>query len=98
MFHHGYEMGYGSGYGIAPVFGWILGVLFLAVLVLAVVYLVRELGDGRRRAAGGPRPHPEAPPAGPAGGDDPALRILRERYARGEIDRDEFEQRKRDLS
>jgi putative membrane protein len=29
---------------------------------------------------------------------DPAMRILRERYARGEISPEEFEQRKRDLA
>lgn len=32
------------------------------------------------------------------GRSDSALEILRQRYARGEIDRDEFEARKRDLT
>jgi putative membrane protein len=35
---------------------------------------------------------------GPAGGGDGAIQILRERYARGEISREEFESRKRDLA
>ena len=35
---------------------------------------------------------------GRAPGRDTALQILRERYARGEINRDEFEARKRDLA
>ncbi|OLC32261.1 MAG: hypothetical protein AUH81_16530 [Candidatus Rokubacteria bacterium 13_1_40CM_4_69_5] len=33
----------------------------------------------------------------PAALDDPALEILRQRYARGEITREEFEARRRDL-
>lgn len=32
------------------------------------------------------------------GGRDEALEILRKRYAQGEIDKDEYEQRRRDLS
>jgi len=65
--------------------GWLLGplmmLLFLAAAVAIVVLVLRWLGVG-----------------GPVGGqDDSALRILEERFARGEIDEEEFRQRKRAL-
>lgn len=84
-------MGYGYGMGG---FGWIGSLLFIALLVLGIVYLVRavEPGRGNDRRHDRPREDRELPR------QDDALRILRERYARGEIDRDEFEQRKKDLS
>lgn len=74
-------MGYGWGMG----WGWIGMILFWILLILAIVWLVRalDLGSG----AGGHRD---------ANRDD-ALEVLRERYARGEIDREEFQDRKRDL-
>ncbi len=69
--------------------GWILGPLMMVVLVAGavalVVVLVRWLGGSARE--------PSAPP--PAGKS--ALEILEERYARGEIDREEFEERRRVL-
>lgn len=88
MWHYGYGMA-GSGW-----FGWLPAVLLILLIAIAVVFLVRMLdGRGERRppAEGTARPPLER------GADDPAQRILRERYARGEIDREEFQQRQHDL-
>lgn len=87
---YGYEwmphagMGYGMGYG----FGWIFAILFWALLIVAIVALVKWLFT----SSGGGR-------AGNAHGSSQrnALAILEERYARGEIDREDFLARKQDL-
>jgi putative membrane protein len=66
--------------------GWFFGPLmmlvFVAVLLGAVVLIVRWLGVG----AGGQAPAGKVP-----------LDILKERFARGEIDKAEFEDRRRVL-
>jgi len=71
-------------------FGMILGpifmILLLAVLIAAIVLIVRWVGGPSAGAA----LHPVPP-------ERTALDILNERYARGEIDRDEYMQRKADL-
>lgn len=75
-------MGWIDGYGwMGP--GWIVMIIFWALVVAAAIALVRwfgmrdrESGDARRRTP---------------------LEILQERYARGEIERDEYEQKRRDL-
>lgn len=61
----------------------LLWVLFLALVVAGIVVLVRALAG---RSGGSD-----------SGGTSSALRILEERYARGEIDLDEFEERRRTL-
>jgi putative membrane protein len=68
-------------------FGPLFMILLLAVLVAAVVLLVRWLGGPWR---GTPPPHDSQPGPTP-------LDILRERFARGEIDKEEFEERRRVL-
>ncbi len=91
-------MGYG-GWGMGG-FGVIGMILFWIVLVLAIVWLVRNLdiGSAFTRRNDDPRLDERRPDVGNGGaGEDRALSILRERYARGEIDTDEFDQRKRDL-
>ena len=84
--HYGPGMMWDGGWA-----GWLMGpvmmVLVFAVLVVLVVMLVRGLtGQG---GSARDRPGPSAPTA---------MDILRERFARGEIDREEFEDRKRILN
>jgi putative membrane protein len=64
-------------------YGPLMMVAFVAAVVAVIVLLVRWLGD--HRSAG----------HAPTGND--ALDILKERFARGEIDKEEYEERKRIL-
>lgn len=80
-----------GGYGHMWDGGWLgmgvgmFGMLLFWVLIIAgIVVLVKWLAGSQGAAA--------APPA------KTALDIVKERYARGEIDKEEFEQKKRDLS
>ena len=69
------------------VFGWLVFALFLALMVVAIVALLRSwrgLGALRPFAAG---------PQRPSHGVDPALNELRVRYARGDIDWNEYAHR-----
>jgi putative membrane protein len=73
--------GYG-GYG-AP-WGWIgpiLMVLFWIAVAIGIAFLVRYLVRSGRRPAE----------------EDSALEILRRRYAKGEISKEEFEEKRKDL-
>jgi putative membrane protein len=78
-------MGWGGG-GYGMIFGPLFMILVLAAVIAVVVLLVRWLGGQSQGAA----PN-QAPP-----GRTP-LDILKERFARGEIDKEEFEQRRRVL-
>ena len=80
---HPYMWSWG-GWGM--IFGPIMMILFIAVIVAVVVLLVRWLGVGAHGSAA-------SPPTGKV-----PLDILKERFARGEIDKDEFAERKRLLS
>jgi putative membrane protein len=78
-------MGHGFGWGIG-----MLGVaLFWLLFAAALVWIVRVVWDRRavREGPGAPGARPESP-----------LEILQRRYARGEIDRAEFEEKRKDLS
>jgi hypothetical protein len=71
--------------------------LAVALLVVAVVWVVRRL------SAGGTAPAVAAVPAAPAATAgaalaDPAVEVLRMRYARGEVDREQFRRTLEDLA
>jgi len=67
-------------------FGGVFMILFWILVILAIAALVRWLAAPHSGSSGGPR-----------GGGRRALEVLEERYARGEIDREEFLQKKADL-
>ncbi len=84
--------------------GWIgMGfmILFWIAVVVAIVYLIRYLVS--RPSANAPFERPPAdwrnysPPGAAPQGKSEAMRILEERYARGEIEQEEFLKRKADL-
>ncbi len=82
----GYGYGYGPmmGYGYGNPLGWIFMVLFWALIVVGIIALVRWMGHGHHRGL-----HDRG---------NSALDVLKERYAKGEIDKKEFDEKKKDLA
>lgn len=70
-------------FGWGPGFGLIFMILFWALIILGIFAIVKWL-MGTSGDSGTPPPKT-------------ARQILEERYAQGEIDREEFEQKRRDL-
>ncbi len=82
-----------SGWGHGWDWGWghmlsggLMMILFWGGIILVIVFAVRALGGGSSHSTS------------PATSRNKALDIVQERFARGEIDKDEFEERKRLLS
>lgn len=88
----GYDMGpgmmggWGMGYGMGW-FGMIISLAFWILIIVGLVFLIRWLAMSVRDAGG----------KGHANGET-ALDILKKRYARGEINKDEYETVKKDIS
>ena len=71
------------GYGAFGIFNMIFWIVLLGVIVAAAAWFVRTRPAGARHSYGW---------------RSPGLDALEERYARGEIDRDEYLQKKQDIS
>ena len=80
--NYGYPM---MGYGAYGGWGLLMSIFWWALIIVAVVALVKWLGGCRL----GKCWH--------SGQEKSPLEILRERYAKGEIDKKEFEEMKKDL-
>ena len=80
--------GYGMmGHGVMGSFGWwwfmpIFMIIFWGLVIWGIVALVRSLSGSR---------------GSDSSKADSALDVLKKRYARGEIDKTEFEEKKKDL-
>lgn len=85
-YYYGPGMMYGGGWG-GGIFAWLMMFLVVALIVVLVIGVVRWIfGSGHR------------PPLTPQALGRTALDILEERFARGEIDKEEFEEKRRVLS
>ena len=84
MMPGGGMMGWGGfgGYGMGIV-GWIFMLLSWGLIIVGLVLVVRWLWDQGRPGTGG---------------IDSPLEILKRRYARGEISKEEFDRMKQDLA
>lgn len=72
----------GDGWGWWMVFGWLWMAIFWGLIIWAVYTVISRLGEGRTTRASEPT----------------ALQILEGRYARGEINHEEFEEMRRRLT
>jgi putative membrane protein len=69
-------------YGVGMGFGWLFMLLFWALVIIGIILLVRAFLGGTKTG----------------GNKETALDILKKRYAKGEINKEEFEEKKKDLT
>jgi putative membrane protein len=72
-----WDYGWGAGFG----FGWLLMILFWALVILGIVYLVKGIAGSAKKGEK----------------EETALDILKKRYAKGEIGKEEFDKMKDDI-
>ena len=87
-FYHGPGMMWGGGSGgFGMMFGFVFMLILIAAVVIGTILLLRHFGIGGNDLQ-----------TDAAAGRMRAMDILEERYAKGEIDSKEFEERKAKLS
>ncbi len=88
MWGYGPQWGMMGGYGGYG--GWGFGLIHMVFWVVILIAVVAGVVWFTRSMAGTPPPHA-------AGRRSAGLDVLEERYARGEINRDEYLQKKQDI-
>jgi len=88
--------GWGGGYGGMTSGGGILMMVFWLAIIVGIVLLIVWLVRQTSGAASG-HAHWDHPSYRPGPGSS-ALDVLRKRYAKGEIDKAEFEEKRKDLT
>lgn len=81
--NHGWGMG----------FGWVFMVFFWVLVIAGVIYLIQLIAKGSKSGSQENREIFSG-----VSREDSALDILKKRYARGEITKDEFEKLRDDLT
>ena len=95
-----WDYGY-NNYGIA---GTLLYIFIIIIVIITVIEVISALLSHSRRPSTPPPVEPVAPPAPtttvihPGVPTKSPLEILNERYAKGEINKDEYDQKKLDIT
>ncbi len=77
---------FGGGYGFMGGFGFLFMLVFWGLVIWAIIALVKAVSDKSGQSSDSSKE------------GDQAAKILRERYAKGEITQEQFEQMKKGLN